>query len=240
MNIGSKIVDRLVSYLEHKIGNSVVIVPSDLEVQTNRGGGKKTLLNVGGGSKAFPIPAIYDDYEQILLDVDQRSGADIVCDARSLLNISELANRFDVVYCAHNLEHYYRHDVPTVLAGFEKTLKKEGYVHIIVPDLSFVFSKLANGADLNDVAYLSSAGPIRYSDILYGHENFIRDSGTDWMCHKNGFTERSLAALLSANGFSFVFTEIKSIDLVAFAFLNVPSEECKKRLSLQSFEATRS
>ena len=92
----------------------------------------KKVLNVGGGSKQIQLPFAYDGFEHVLLDIDPRGSPDIVCDARNLTTLD--AGQFDAVYCSHNLEHYYRHDVQKVLTGFLHVLKDNGFVHIQVPD----------------------------------------------------------------------------------------------------------
>ena len=76
----------------------------------------KKVLNVGGNSKAIQLPPQYSNFNHILLDIDPKGSPDIVCDARKLTTLD--ATQFDAVYCSHNLEHYYRHDVSLVLAGF--------------------------------------------------------------------------------------------------------------------------
>jgi predicted SAM-dependent methyltransferase len=42
------------------------------------------------------------------------------------------------VYCSHNLEHYYHHEVPRVLAGSLHVLKPHGFAEIRVPDVEAV------------------------------------------------------------------------------------------------------
>ena len=84
------------------------------------------VLNVGGGNKKIPIPEHYAGWEHLLLDIDPRGEPDIVCDARELRSLGE--SRFDAIYCSHNLEHYYRHDVLKVLAGMHHVLRDDGFV----------------------------------------------------------------------------------------------------------------
>lgn len=72
--------------------------------------------STSGYSKTVAIPAHYAGWEHVLLDIDPGSGADIVCDARRLDTLPPA--QFDAIYCSHNLEHYYAHDVPKVVAGF--------------------------------------------------------------------------------------------------------------------------
>lgn len=70
---------------------------------------------------------------------------DVVCDARQLSQLPRAT--YDAVYCSHNLEHYYRHDVPKVLAGFSHVLKVGGFVHIIVPDMGAATSFMRTKPD---------------------------------------------------------------------------------------------
>ncbi len=103
-----------------------------------------------------------------MLDIDPKGSPDIVCDARRLTDLESAG--FDAVYCSHNLEHYYRHDVPLVLAGFLHVLKPGGFAHIRVPDLLAVMRKtLENQLDLEDTLYQAKAGPIMVLDVLYGY-----------------------------------------------------------------------
>ena len=98
------------------------------------GGAAWRVLNVGGGNKGVALPPHFHDWQQLLLDIDPRVGADVVGDARALRE-TVAANSFDAVYCSHNLEHYYRHDVDKVLQGFLHVLKAEGFAEIRVPDI---------------------------------------------------------------------------------------------------------
>jgi len=85
----------------------------------------KRLLNVGGGSKSIPLPPEYAGFEHVLLDIDPSGKPDIVLDGRKILELG--AEQFDAIYCSHNLEHYFRHHVPKVLAGFFHVLKPGGF-----------------------------------------------------------------------------------------------------------------
>jgi predicted SAM-dependent methyltransferase len=93
----------------------------------------KRVLNVGGNCKAIPLPEHFSGWEHILLDIDRKDDVDIVCDARRLVDLE--GNKFDAVYCSHNLEHYYLYDAHKVLAGFHHVLKPNGFAHIRVPDV---------------------------------------------------------------------------------------------------------
>lgn len=182
------------------------------------------VLNVGGCNKHIPIPAHFDGWDHVLLDIEPNDEVDVVCDARQLQTQCPAA--YDAVYCSHNLEHYYRHDLPAVLAGFKHVLKTNGFVHIVVPNMLAVFKYLIeSGKDIDDVMYDSAAGPIRAVDMIYGLESFIANSGNDFMCHKNGFTAKSMAKLLFMNGFEHVFIGSGDFNITAFAFNKEPSDQ---------------
>ena len=93
----------------------------------------KRLLNVGGGSKSIQLPPEYNGFEHLLLDIDPAGEPDIILDGRKLIELP--AAQFDAIYCSHNLEHYFRHDVIKVLTGFFHVLKPGGFAQILVPDL---------------------------------------------------------------------------------------------------------
>ena len=139
----------------------------------------RKVLNVGGNSKEIPLPPEYAGFDHWLLDIDPKGSPDIVCDARELATLE--GGAFDAVYCSHNLEHYYRHDVPRVLAGFLHMLKDGGFAHIRVPDINEVMRlTIERGLDIDDVLYTSPSGPIMVLDVLYGYAVQIERSGQDF------------------------------------------------------------
>jgi SAM-dependent methyltransferase len=164
---------------------------------------QRNVLNVGGGSRAITLPAHYAGWGQVMLDIDSRAHPDILLDARELTQLD--AAVFDAVYCSHNLEHYYAHDVPKVLAGFAHVLKPDGFAEIRVPDVAAVAREIVqHGRELDDILYTSPAGPISVRDVLYGLGRMIEKTGDDFFAHKTGFTARLLAATLAAAGFAHV------------------------------------
>ncbi len=111
----------------------------------------KKVLNVGGGPTR-DLPIFYKGWTQVLLDIDPQVKPDVVCDAKQMGKLPRGA--YDAVYCSHNLEHFYRHEVPNVLAGFQHVLKADGFAHIMVPDMNAVFEALKD-RDINDTWYRS-------------------------------------------------------------------------------------
>jgi SAM-dependent methyltransferase len=192
---------------------------------------RPSVLNVGGNSRNIALPPIFDGYEHLLLDIDPKGAPDLLCDARELLTTT--AAQYDAVYCSHNLEHYYRHDVKKVLAGFVHVLKPHGFAHIRVPDLMAVMqATMARKLELDDVLYQSPAGPIQVQDVLYGWGLEIERSGVDFFAHKTGFSRALLAKVLVAAGFQAVYTAAGNLEVSAFAFPNPPDEATRARLRL--------
>lgn len=163
----------------------------------------KRVLNVGGNSKAIAIPDRYQGWEHLILDIDPECAPDVLCDAREMSGLP--AAQFDAVYCSHNLEHYFAHDVPRVLAGFLHVLKPDGFAEIRVPDIGWLIRHVAaNDLDLDHQLYVSPAGPVTVRDVIYGFGPKIESSGVDFYAHKTGFSGRTLVRALLTAGFASV------------------------------------
>jgi SAM-dependent methyltransferase len=194
----------------------------------------KKVLNVGGNNKNIALPPHYAEFEHVLLDIDPRGNPDVVCDARELASLD--ANQFDSIYCSHNLEHYYRHDVRKVLDGFMHVLKDGGFAQIRVPDIAEVMRTcMERNLDIDDVLYESPAGPIMVLDVLYGYNVEIEQSGQDFYAHKTGFTKKSLLAALGRSGFSQVSSTMGDYEINAIAIKGQPNESTR---ALFNFEAS--
>ncbi len=211
--------------------------PVDAELQTHANAtnlapsGNQQVLNVGGNSKAIAIPSFYDGWTHHLLDIDPAGKPDVLCDARTLVELPGMI--YDSVYCSHNLEHYYSHDVVKVLVGFHHVLKSDGFVDIRVPDMQAVVKHMvANDMDIDDVLYQSSAGPIAIKDVMYGWGKQIEESGEDFFGHKTGFSEKSLTAVLERCGFTSVYAMLGNFEIKVFAFKHPPEAALLAKLGL--------
>ncbi len=163
----------------------------------------RKVLNVGGNSKEIPIPSHYKGWEHHLLDIDPRGNPDVLCDARKLTTLPSLT--YDGIYCSHNLEHYHAHEVRNVLAGFLHVLRPDGFAEVRVPDMEALFRAIVDrNLDIDDVIYVSKAGPILVRDMIYGFGVEIERSGQDFYSHRTGFTPKSLQKALLEAGFSAV------------------------------------
>jgi hypothetical protein len=195
------------------------------------GAAMKRVLNVGGNNKAIPLPPQYAEFEHMLLDIDPKGSPDIVCDARNLDRLDP--GQFEAVYCSHNLEHYYRHDVKRVLAGILHVLKDGGFAQIRVPDIHEVMRvTIERGLDIDDVLYQSPAGPIMVLDVLYGYSVEIERSGQDFFAHKTGFTQKSLFKALQKAGFLKIYTMTGNFEINALAFKGIPDQMTRALFNL--------
>ncbi|CAN5510832.1 class I SAM-dependent methyltransferase [soil metagenome] len=199
----------------------------------------RKVLNVGGNSKSIPIPKYYADFEHLILDIDPRGEPDILCDARALA--TRPPAEFDAIYCSHNLEHFYRHDVPRVLGGFHHVLTAEGFAEIRVPDLELVMkTAVEKKLDLEDVLYTSGAGAITVRDVFYGFGLEIERSGQDFYAHKTGFTRKSLGQALLQSGFRYVlFRPGRAYEILAYGFKNNPTPEHEALLDFSTDKVPR-
>lgn len=188
----------------------------------------KKVLNVGGNNKAIPIPDHYVGWRHDLLDIDPRGNPDIVCDARELTRLP--GGIYDAIYCSHNLEHYYRHHGLAVVKGFHHMLKEEGFAEVRVPDISKVIKAMRDQSiGLDELLYISPAGPITAHDVIYGFQAEIEQSGQDFYAHKTGFTPQSLTQILLDGGFQKVILrtegQVEIFAIHALAFKKAPGPD---------------
>ena len=196
------------------------------------------VLNVGGNNKSIPLPPIFDGYEHLLLDIDPTGNPDVLCDARELTTLE--AGQFDAIYCSHNLEHYWWHDVPRVLAGFVHVLKKpQGFAFVRVPDIQEVMKvAVQRGMEPDDVLYNTASGvPIAILDVLYGWRRQIEQSGVDFFAHKTGFSPKLLNKTLYQAGFARVYISSGNLEVRAMAFLGVPDAATRQKFGLPAVDS---
>jgi hypothetical protein len=190
-------------------------------------------LNVGGGTKDAPLPSHYADWDHVLLDIDPAVSPDICLDARELDTL--LPGAFDAIYCSHNLEHYYAHDVPRVLNGFRHILGQHGFAEIRVPDMGQLFQEIiSRKLDIDDELYVSDRGPVLVKDVIYGYGPEIEESGEDFYAHRTGFTRKSLVRALGRAGFARILPIApRQRELAVLAFKDRPNPEIAQLLGVR-------
>ena len=179
----------------------------------------KKVLNVGGGNKNIKLPVEYTGWEHTLLDINPEvEGVDIVADAVSMPINGE---RFDSVYCSHNLEHYKSEDIPKVLENFKRVLKPDGFVCIKVPDIEALDKKI-EVENLTPESFLheSPTGSLTVKDVKEGFQKEI-EAGNEWYRHRTSFTRELLESIISEAGFDRVeINKNNPLELVAIAYSN--------------------
>lgn len=192
----------------------------------------KSVINVGGGTKAISIPPQYDGWQQILLDMDPKGSPDIVLDARQLHTLAP--GTYDAAFCSHNLEHYHRHHGVEVLRGIHHVLKADGFLEVHVPDVGEVIRLVAqNNLDVDDHLYTAPCGPILVRDVLWGYHVEIERSGRDYYAHKTGFTPKSLVNFVAPLGFPFQVVRRQNLAIAALFFKQHPTEEQQRLFGIK-------
>ena len=154
------------------------------------------LLHVGCGGQKAPLSG----YEEIGLDLDPKSGADLI---GSMLDIPLEDGSVDGVYTSHTLEHVTLHDGLRALREFRRVIKDGGRVWIIVPNIGVLADYIRDGR-LYEKLYDSPGGPVCAADMLYGHQGLIERDGQHKAYrfqHKFGYTPETLAKTFESVGF---------------------------------------
>ncbi len=182
----------------------------------------KSVLNVGGGSNRN-LPPEYDGWNQVVIDIDPQVSPDICLDAKLMDELPGF--NYDAAFCSHNLEHFYKHDVPLVLKGMLHVLKDGGFAHISVPSFSGMIAAMQRDRlDINDVWYRTSGGTaITFHDVLYGW-NHAMENGNLYYAHRCAFTQASLSEALLKAGFDGVHIGDDGYNIVAKAYKGKPCQ----------------
>jgi predicted SAM-dependent methyltransferase len=137
-------------------------------------------------------------WKEVRIDIDPRNGADLVGSVTDMRGLVEDAS-FDAVWCSHCLEHLSDHQALPALREFRRILRDDGFAVISSPNLEAI-AKLLVIEDIESVAYVAPAGPIRLLDMIFGHSRSI-EAGHVHMAHKTGFTADRLGRLAANAGF---------------------------------------
>jgi predicted SAM-dependent methyltransferase len=197
-------------------------------------GRSKRILNAGSGPAGGTVHPGFDRsiWKEVRIDVDPRNAPDLVgsiSDMRAIVDDES----FDAVWSSHCIEHLHDHEVLPAFREFRRILSNDGFAIISCPNLDAI-AKLVVSEDIESVAYLSPAGPIRLLDMIFGHSRSI-ETGHVYMTHKTGFTTDRLGRLAVHAG----FTEARVLEggnLDLWAALMMPKAEAPALAAL--FEDT--
>ena len=161
----------------------------------------KRVLNAGSGSATGAMPPAFGPsaWTEVRIDIDPRAAPDLVGSISDLRGLAE-DDSFDAVWCSHCIEHLNDHEVLPALREFRRILSDAGFAIVSCPNLDAI-AKLLMSEDIESVAYVAPAGPIRLLDMIFGHSPSI-EAGHVHMAHKTGFTADRLGRMATNAGFS--------------------------------------
>jgi SAM-dependent methyltransferase len=195
----------------------------------------RVLVNVGCGPRnAATLPAYFDNWQHMRVDVDPSVEPDIIADLTDLSPIAD--GTADAVWAAHCVEHLYEHQVSIALAEFRRVLRADGFVCVIVPDLQTVAQFVANDR-LHEPLYNSPAGPVTAHDIFFGFGAAIANGRTS-MAHRCGFTPASLqrSFLQQQFGELVVRRRIADLELAAVARATAAKDDAERAALMTALE----
>lgn len=139
----------------------------------------------------------FPEYDLLRVDIDERWDPDYRCDVRVLPFGEE---SFDLVFSSHVLEHFTRAEVDSIITEWLRVLKKGGEFRIVIPTIEWAAEQILKGEVTNDVL-----------NVLYGAQSSPFD------IHYNGYTPRSLQALLEKHGLRDIQIERAKVGYNLFA-----------------------
>jgi SAM-dependent methyltransferase len=157
----------------------------------------KKILHVGCGPTPLPDEFSRDEWQEIRYDIDPDVNPDVIGNINDLSAFG--AQEIDAIYCAHNIEHLYIHDMYEALKEFHRVLRPEGHLYIICPDIQTLGRYIAEG-HMEAEVYHSEAGPISVADLLWGYKGHLA-AGMEYMSHKYGFSASTMNDWLATAGF---------------------------------------
>ncbi len=160
----------------------------------------KTLLQIGCGPKRLgQLPQYFQTgWAEVRLDIDSEMDPDIVASIADLSNVGSAS--YDAIWLSHNIEHLFHHEAKAMVVQLKRVLKTDGWAIVTCPDIrSAMEHALKHGLD--SPVYYSGMGPITPRDILFGHQESVKN-GNEFMAHKNGLDLASMAKVFEKSGFA--------------------------------------
>lgn len=136
-------------------------------------------LNIGGGFQKM------EGYVNV--DMFQSGVTDIVHDIEKTLPFDN--ETVDEIYSSHSLEHCAMNVVPIILKDWNRVLRQNGKIHIIVPELEACMRNFLNAPEEERWGY-------RIEYIFGGQDHQVGQQ-----LHKCGFTKARLQKLVENAGF---------------------------------------
>jgi Methyltransferase domain len=196
---------------------------------------ERVLLNVGCGPiEGGRLPAYFDGWRKLRVDVDPDVQPDILADLTDLSGIAD--SSADAVWAAHCIEHLYQHQVPLALREFRRVLRDDGFACVIVPDLQMVASYLV-ADQLHEPLYQSPAGPVTPHDVIFGFGPAIA-AGRPSMAHCCGFTPGMLQRCFREVPFAEVLLRRRGaqLELVAIARATPAKDDAERSALMAALE----
>jgi SAM-dependent methyltransferase len=193
---------------------------------------ERVLVNVGCGARnSVALPAYFDDWRQLRVDVDPSVQPDIIADLTDLAPIPD--GGADAVWAAHCVEHLYEHQVRLALAEFRRILRDDGFVCVIVPDLQAVAQYFV-ADQAHEPLYHSPAGPVTPHDVFFGFGAAIANGRTS-MAHRCGFTPGSLQRCFQQQPFGELLVRRRTADFELAAIARAtPAKDDGERAALMA------
>lgn len=193
---------------------------------------ERVLVNVGCGPRnSVTLPAYFDTWRQLRVDVDPSVQPDIIADLTDLAPIPDCSA--DAVWAAHCVEHLYEYQVRIALAEFRRILREDGFVCVIVPDLQAVAQYFV-ADQAHDPLYHSPAGPVTPHDVFFGFSAAIA-SGRTSMAHRCGFTPGSLQRCFQQQPFGELLVRRRTADFELAAIARAtPAKDDAERAALMA------
>lgn len=106
----------------------------------------------------------------------------------------------DGIWCKHGMQRLFHHEIPGVIAQFQRILRADGAVLLAVTDLQTLAGEIAENRLESSLITTSDGKKAAPLDLLFGHRELLQQSG-DQGLYRCAFTATTMANKLSRGGF---------------------------------------
>jgi hypothetical protein len=138
--------------------------------------------------------ATFHEYKQA-----RRNGTLLIHDCRRPLPFPD--ESIDHILCSHFLEHVYPDEATGILKDFYRSLKRQGTVHIIVPDLRYFVDTYLSAKTADSTDSLVRSTLLSFETRPSFRHRFLEFLGYEGMRHRWMYDQESMAQRLSGVGF---------------------------------------